>query len=186
MYVLKSIPREIKIFSEFSFPFMVVSLGRRLWSSSLHHSRNHLSFISTSCLNFKRFWLACHTVYIIKTSQTYRMLPPLPSSRSCFLFRQIINVKEPEKSVMILKRKVKYINEQWEKQRAGGEGDDTGWDGWMTSPTQWTWIWVNSRSWWWTGRPGVLGFIGLQSVGHYWATTELKMGKLKIFRDCSE
>ena len=39
---------------------------------------------------------------------------------------------------------------------AGGEGDDRGWDGWMASPTQWTWVWVNSRSWWWTGRPGVL------------------------------
>ena len=39
--------------------------------------------------------------------------------------------------------------------RAGGEGDDRGWDGWMASPTQWTWVWVDSRSWWWTGRPGV-------------------------------
>ena len=39
---------------------------------------------------------------------------------------------------------------------AGGEGDDRGWDGWMASPTRWTWVWVNSGSWWWTGRPGVL------------------------------
>ena len=39
---------------------------------------------------------------------------------------------------------------------SGGEGDDRGWDGWMASPTRWTWVWVNSRSWWWTGRPGVL------------------------------
>ena len=51
-----------------------------------------------------------------------------------------------------------------------GEGDDRGWDGWMTSLTQWTWIWVNSRSWWWTGRPGVLQFMGSQRVGHEWAT----------------
>ena len=51
-----------------------------------------------------------------------------------------------------------------------GEGDDRGWDGWMVSSTQWTWVWVNSRSWWWTGRPGVLQFIGSQRVGHYWAT----------------
>ena len=42
----------------------------------------------------------------------------------------------------------------WERLRAGGEGDDRGWDGWMASPTQWTWVWVNSRIWWWTGRPG--------------------------------
>ena len=41
----------------------------------------------------------------------------------------------------------------WERLRAGGEGDDRGWDGWMASLTQWTWVWVDSRSWWWTGRP---------------------------------
>ena len=60
-----------------------------------------------------------------------------------------------------------------------------GWDGWMASPTQWTWVWVNSGSWCWTGRPGVLRFMGLQRVGHDWATklnwTELKVSKeLKI------
>ena len=52
----------------------------------------------------------------------------------------------------------------------GREGDDRGWDGWMASPTQWTWIWVNSRSWWWTGRPGVLQSMGSQRVRHDWAT----------------
>ena len=58
----------------------------------------------------------------------------------------------------------------WEGFGAGGEGDNRGWDGWMVSPTQWTWVWVNSESWWWTGRPGVPWFIGLQRVGHDWAT----------------
>ena len=53
---------------------------------------------------------------------------------------------------------------------AGGEGGDRGWDGWMASLTRWAWIWVNSGSWWWTGRPGVLRFMGLQRVGHDWAT----------------
>ena len=53
---------------------------------------------------------------------------------------------------------------------AGGEGDDRGWDGWMASLTRWTWVWVNSGSWWWTGRPGVLRFMGSQRVGHDWAT----------------
>ena len=48
--------------------------------------------------------------------------------------------------------------------------DDRGWDGWMASPTQWTWVWVNSGSWWWTGRPGVLQFMGSQRVGHDWVT----------------
>ena len=45
-----------------------------------------------------------------------------------------------------------------------------GWDGWMVSPTRWTRVGVNSRSWWWTGRPGVLQFLGSQKVGHDWAT----------------
>ena len=68
----------------------------------------------------------------------------------------------------------------WEGLGAGGEGDDRGWDGWMASLTRWTWAWVTSGSWWWTGRPGVLWFMGLQRVRHDWATelswTELLMG----------
>ena len=58
----------------------------------------------------------------------------------------------------------------WEGLRAGGEGVDRRWDGWMASPTRWTWVWVNSGSWWWTGRPGVLQSMGSQRVGHDWAT----------------
>ena len=52
----------------------------------------------------------------------------------------------------------------------GGEGDDRGWDGWMASLIWWTWVWVNSGSWWWMGRPGVLRFMGSQRVGHDWVT----------------
>ena len=58
----------------------------------------------------------------------------------------------------------------WEGLGAGGEGDDRGWDGWMALPTRWTWVWVNSGSWWWTGRSGVLRFMGSQRVRHDWAT----------------
>ena len=43
-----------------------------------------------------------------------------------------------------------------------GEGDNRGWDGWMASATQWTWVWVNSGSWWWTGSPGMLQCMGSQ------------------------
>ena len=67
----------------------------------------------------------------------------------------------------------------WEGLGAGGEGDDRGGDGWMASPTWWMWVWVNSGSWWWTGRPGMLWFLESQRVGHDWATelnwTELNM-----------
>ena len=58
----------------------------------------------------------------------------------------------------------------WEGLGAGREGDDRGWDGWMASLTRWTWVWVSSRSWWWTGRPGVLQFMGSQRVRHDWVT----------------
>ena len=58
----------------------------------------------------------------------------------------------------------------WEGLGAGGEGDDRGWDGWMASLTPWTWVSVNSGSWWWTGRPGVLRFMESQRDGHDWAT----------------
>ena len=58
----------------------------------------------------------------------------------------------------------------WASLKAGGEGDDRGWDGWMASQTWWTWVWVNSGSWWWTGRPGMLWSMGLERVGHDWVT----------------
>ena len=92
---------------------------------------------------------------------------------------------------LMLKLKLQYFGHLWEELThwkrpwcweglgAGGKGDDRGWDGWMASPTRWTWVWVNSMSWWWTGRPGMLQFMGLQRVGHGWTTklnwTELNM-----------
>ena len=58
----------------------------------------------------------------------------------------------------------------WEGLGAGGKGDDRRWDGWMASPTWWTWVWVNSGRWWWTGRPGMLRFMGSKRFGHDWVT----------------
>ena len=58
----------------------------------------------------------------------------------------------------------------WEKLKEGGVKDNKGWDGWMASLTQWSWVWVSSRSWWWIGRPGVLQSLGSHRVGHDWAT----------------
>ena len=69
-----------------------------------------------------------------------------------------------------LMRKVTHLKRPWgwERLKAGGEGDDRGWDGSMASPTQWTWVCVSSGSWWWTRRPDVLQFMGSQRVGHVW------------------
>ena len=61
----------------------------------------------------------------------------------------------------------------WEGLGAGGEGDDRGWDGWMASPTWWTWVWVDCRSWWWTERPGVLRFMESWRVTQLSDRTEL-------------
>ena len=58
----------------------------------------------------------------------------------------------------------------WERLKAGGEGDHRGWDGWIASSTQWTWVWASSGNWWWTGKPGILQSMGLQRAGHDWVT----------------
>ena len=70
----------------------------------------------------------------------------------------------------------------WEGLGEGGEGDDRGWDGWIASLTWWMWVWVNSGSWWWTGRPGVLQFMGSQRVGHDWVT-ELNWTETHIWKE---
>ena len=65
----------------------------------------------------------------------------------------------------------------WERLKAGGEGDNRGWDGWMASPTRWPSVWVSSGSWWCTGKPGVLQSMGSQRVRHDWVTELIKMHK---------
>ena len=60
----------------------------------------------------------------------------------------------------------------WERLNVWEEGDNRGWDGWMASLTRWTWVWITSRSWWWTGKPDVLQSMGSQSAGHDWVTEQ--------------
>ena len=67
----------------------------------------------------------------------------------------------------------------WERLKVGGEGDKRGWDSWMASLIWWTWVWVGSRSWWWTRRPDVLQSMGLQRVRHDWVT-ELNWGMYEV------
>ena len=98
--------------------------------------------------------------------------------------QSILKEISPEYSLerLMLKLKLQYFGHlmrrtdssektlKQEKIEGRGEGDDRGWDGWMASPTQWTWVWVRSESWWWTGKPGVLQSTGLQRIRHDWAT----------------
>ena len=84
--------------------------------------------------------------------------------------------------VLMLKLKLQYFGHlmrradslektlMLERLRAGGEGEDRGWGGWMASLTQWAWVWVDSGNWWWTGRTGMLWFMGSQRFGHNWVT----------------
>ena len=91
--------------------------------------------------------------------------------------QSILKEISPEYSGLMLKLKPQYFDHllwrtdsfqktHFKRLKVGGKGDDRGWDGWMASLTQWTWVWVNSRSWWWTWRPGMLWLMGLQRVGH--------------------
>ena len=67
----------------------------------------------------------------------------------------------------------------WERLKAGGEGDDRRWNGWIASQNRWTWVWASSGSWWWTGKPGVLQSIGSQRARHEWAA-ELNWASLGL------
>ena len=106
--------------------------------------------------------------------------------------QSILKEISPEYSLgrLMLKLNLQYLATWWEeltnwkrpwcqeRLRVGGEEDDRGINGWMASPTRWTWVWVSSRSWWWTGKSGVLQSMGVQRVGHdratelNWATGE--------------
>ena len=97
--------------------------------------------------------------------------------------QSILKEINPEYSLegLILKLKLQYFGHMmqrtdslektcWERLKAGREGDNRGWNGWMASPTRWTWVWASSKNWWWTGKPNVPLSVGLQRFGHNWAT----------------
>ena len=100
--------------------------------------------------------------------------------------QSILKEINPEYSLkgLVLKLKLQYFGHLmwradslektwcWERLKAGGEGNNRGWDGWMVSPTQWKWVWTSSRRWWRTGKHGVLGY---QRVWHNWATEQQKL-----------
>ena len=77
-----------------------------------------------------------------------------------------------------------------ERLKAGGGGDNRGWDGWVASLTRWSWVWTSSGCWWWTGKPGVLQSVGLQRVGHdfmtelNWSENSLLTHSTPSFRSC--
>ena len=123
----------------------------------------------------------------------WRRLLRVPWTAARRSHQSILKEVSPEYSLegLMLKVKLQYLGHLieelthlkrpwcWESLKVR-EGDNRGWDGWMASPTQWIWVWINSESWWWTRRPDVLQSMGLQGVGHNWVT-ELKWTETSVF-----
>ena len=112
---------------------------------------------------------------LLRVPWTKRRSNPSPKGDQSWVFTGRTDVEAETNTLATWWEELTHLKRPWcwERLRAGGEGDNRGWDGWMASLTQRTWVGVNSRSWWWTGRPGVLWLMGSQRVGHDWAT-ELK------------
>ena len=116
------------------------------------------------------FW----TLVLKKTLKSYldykEIQPVHPKGDQSWVFIGRTNVEA--ETLILWCKELTHLKRPWcwERWGAGREGDNKEWDGWMSSLTQWTWIWVNSRSWWWIGRPAMLQFMGSQRVGHDWAT----------------
>ena len=154
-----SLPTKVHIVKAMVFP--VVMYGYKTWTiKKAEHQR----------IDAFELWYWRRLLRILWTARRSNQL--------------IIKEISPEYSLegLMLKLKFKYLATWceelthwkrpwcWDRLKAGGEGDDRGWDGWMASPTRWTWVWVSSVSWWWTGKPGMLQSKGLQRVRHNWAT----------------
>ena len=153
------------------------------------HMMNCFWFLERVCHFFPYLWiftlaLLCNLCDL----PTFAFTSLTPNFSLYFTSLKEIN---PEYSLegLMLKLTLQYFDhlmrradslERWEGLKVEGEGDDRGWDGWMASLTQWTWIWVCSGSWWWTGRPDVLWSMGSQRVGHDWVT-ELNCEHIYIY-----
>ena len=128
----------------------------------------------------------CWKINVFKLWCSRRLLQvPWTARRSNHSILKEIN---PEHSLegLMMKLKVQYFGylmpradsleetweRCWERWRAKGKGDNRGWDSWMASQTQWTWVWANSQRWVRTGKPGVLQSMGSQRLRHHWVTEQ--------------
>ena len=154
-----------------------ISLLTSLYSQSYGFSRSHVWMWELNCEESWApknwcFW----TVVLEKTLESpldCKDIQPVHSKGNqswVFFGRNDAKAETPVLWPLHAKSWLTGKDPPWEGLGAGGDGDDKGWDGWMASPTRLTWVWVNSGSWWWTGRPGVLQFMGSQIVEHNWAT----------------
>ena len=118
------------------------------------------------------FW----TVVLEKTLESpldcEKILPVHPKGNQSWIFSGRIDAEAETHTLATWCKELTPLKRPWcwERLKTGGKGDDRGWDGLMPSPTPWTWFWVSSGSWWWTGRPGMLQSMESQRVGHHRAT----------------
>ena len=154
-----TLPTKVRLVKAMVFP--VVMYGCESWTIK-----------KTECRRIDAFELWCWR-RLLKVPGTARR-----SSQS------ILKEISPEYSLegLMLKLKLQYFDHLMQrtdsfektlmlgKMKAGGEGDNRGWDGWMASLTQWTWVWASSGNWWWTGKPDMLQSMESQRVGHDWVT----------------
>ena len=130
--------------------------GKGVWvSQEAPHFNGHASFAQEHhCFNISPMAGGLDSHHVWATVNTATVNTSLSTSYFGHLMQSWLIGKDPDAG----------------RDRGQEEKGMTGWDGWMASLTQWTWVWVNSGSWWWTGRPGVLRFMGSQRVRHDWAT----------------
>jgi len=158
---------------------------------NIHHHTviNYYFVVRTSKIHSPSKFQIYHTVLLTRVTMLY-----IPARRSN---QSILKEISPGISLegMMLKLRLQYFGHlMWRVDSlektlmlggmgVGGEGDNRGWDGWMASLTRWTWVSVNSGGWWWTERPGVLRFMGLQRVGHDWVTDLIILTCVWLFLD---
>ena len=108
------------------------------------------------------FWTVVLEKTLVSSLDCNKIQPVHPKGDESWVFIGRTDV-EAETSILCppdVRSWLIWKDHDWERLMAGAEGDDRGWDGWMASPTQRTCVWVDSGSWWWTGRPGMLQFMG--------------------------
>ena len=134
-------------------------------------------------LDYKESWAPKNwcvwTVVLEETLESpldYKIQPVHPKGDQSWIFNGRTDAEaDTSKTLATWCEELTHLKRPWcWKRLKVGEGDNRRWDGGMASLTQWTWVWVNSRSWWWTGRPGELQSMGSQRVRHDWAT-ELRL-----------
>ena len=167
-----------------------------LWKKSYDHHRHHITLLTkvllVKAIVFPVVMYRCEN-WTVKKAERRRI-----DAFELWCWKRLLRVtwtaRRSNQSILketnpecllegiMLKQKLQYFGHlmgelihlkspwYWERLEAEREGNNRGWDGWMASLTQLTWVWINSGSWWWTGKPGVFQSMGWQRVGHDWAT----------------